>query len=113
MAISPSADPEHGLFSLEEQATLKAVERSKIWRLVRDALMFDREQLLSSQPATSEALWLRWGEITRLSRLLREGPQFVIFYRRAMEAKARAKTEEDATEPGIPGTAEPPNFDDL
>ena len=107
--MSRSADPGEGLFSPEELALLARFQRSKAWRLLRDAMARDREDLLGSQPTSDAQLWQTWGEITRLSRYLREGPQFVVFYQRFMDEQARIRA--GAGTGDEPRADEPVNFD--
>lgn len=120
--------PEAGLLTQEEQDLLRRVERSKVWRLMRDSLCWQRELLfsgnsaipgLAGQPSNSEALWANRGAILLVQHLLQEGPKLVIWYTRYMveqqEEKARAKapvkTPEREYAPGSNGLDERPEFD--
>lgn len=128
--MSPSADrlaPEDGLLTQEEQDLLRRVERSKVWRLQRDAMCLEREELfngtssiqgLSGQPTTNEALWMNRGAILLLQHYLREGPRFVVWYQRhvAEQAEKRAAARGTVKAPEReyspqPGFDEQPDFD--
>jgi hypothetical protein len=122
---------EDGILTPEEQALLKKVKRSQVWRLVMDALCYERELLfggnssisgLNGLPDSTERLWKIHGAILLIQHLLQEGPQLVIWYRRHMDALETAKQErragKDATvereyAPGetTDGLHEPPSFD--
>lgn len=129
MAMSPSVD--QPVLKDEEIALLKRVQRSKVWRLITDALCLEREELFSGNSSisglgghagTTEQLWKAQGAILLIQHLLQEGPQLVIWYQRHMEALETAKAErrvgKDATTEReyVPGETreglhEPPSFD--
>lgn len=109
-----------GLFSQEEQALVRRVERSQVWRLIRDTLAHERELLFATDPKTTEELWAQRGAISQVTRLLREGSSLVVYYQRFMAAEAERKAAEQrqtAVARGervyTPGSAaeEPPQFD--
>jgi hypothetical protein len=91
------------LLSPDEEALLKKVSRSQLWRLIMDALVAQREALfsghstlpgLSGQPATNESLWRSQGAILLIQYLLQNGPAFVVYYQRhrdEQEAERQAK----------------------
>lgn len=83
-----------GLLTPDEQTLLRSVARSRVWKLVQDALFKAREDLfagmssipgLDGEPTTPEALFKNRGAILLVQHLLREGPLFVIWYTRQME----------------------------
>lgn len=115
---------DHGLLSPDEEALLKRVERSQLWRLIKDALCFEREQRFSAEPATDQALWKNWGAIEMIQYLLQNSGMFVIRYRRYMDAQEESKLREKAaavlasqpapaerTFDSQRSTPEPPTFD--
>lgn len=130
MAISRSVKelgPEDGLLTQDEEALVTRIERSRIWRLLRDTLCWEREALFSGtsnvqgllgQPDTNQALWSNRGAILLIQHLLQEGPRLVVWYERYMaeqrEQKAREKGTVKKTEreySSHPELQEPDNFD--
>lgn len=81
------------LLSDDEVREIQAFKRTRAWRLLSAAMARDREDLLQSQPATTEQIWQTWGAITRLSRYLREGPLLVVYYRRYMAEQEPGRRE--------------------
>lgn len=71
-----------GLFSKRELEILRTVSRSKVWRLMRDALCLERERLFNLEPATSNELWAQRGAIKQVNRLLHQGPHLAVYYDR-------------------------------
>ncbi len=126
--MQPSGE---GLLSQEEEQLLARIERSRVWKLIRDALCLERERLFSGcshvsglegQPKTNEALWMNRGATMMAQWLLQESPKFVIWYRRFMAEKAEKRaTSEKASELvatdriereySARPAAEPPDFD--
>lgn len=99
-------DPDAGLLTPDEEELLRRVERSKVWRLIRDALCMEREQLfggnstisgLSGHPNRNEALWTSRGAILLIQHLLQEGPRLVIWYQRYMAEQAERKARDKGT----------------
>ena len=85
----------------------KSVERSKIWRLIRDALCLERERIYDRRPQTTEELWAREGELRQVQRLLRQGPNLVVIYDRyAREQRAKGAIPIEAE----PRPGEPPDL---
>lgn len=121
MDTSPSGS--EGLLSQEEQALLQRVSRSKVWRLIMDALVAEREALfsghstlpgLTGQPATNESLWKVQGAILLVQYLLQNGPAFVVWYQRFKEAQEdtkKAKPKMPEREYNPTALNEPPDFD--
>lgn len=92
-----------GLLTQDEQVLLRRIERSQVWRLIRDSLCYERENLfgghsdipgLTGQPEGVEALMRNRGAILLIQHLLQEGPKLVIWYRRYMAAQAEQKVRE-------------------
>lgn len=117
MGISPSGslDPESsdGLFTPHELTILKSVSRSKIWRLLRDALCLEREKLFSRQPSfdNDREIWLREGELRAVNRLLQQGPHLAVYYDRyvrSQDARGETAMTADISRPGTP-----PDLEDL
>lgn len=75
----PETDEER---EVREAQLLKTVTRSKIWRLMRDALCLERERIYNRRPTATEELWAREGELRQVQRLLHQGPQLVVLYDR-------------------------------
>lgn len=102
----PSDSEEQSLLSPDEETLLRSITRSKVWRLIQDALIKAREDLfagtstvhgLSGQPTTNEALWANRGATLLVQHLLQEGPLFVIWSKRSMDAQAEEKAARKAT----------------
>lgn len=126
--LQPDRD---GILTPEEIQLLKRVSRSKVWRLITDALCLEREQLfagnssisgLSGHPTTTEQLWQNRGAILLIQHLLQVGPQFVIWYQRHMEAKETDRVQRRVSKDAQPereyapgeatdGLHEQPDFD--
>lgn len=114
-------DPDAGLLSPDEEELLRRVERSRVWKLIRDALCLEREQLfggnstisgLSGHPATTEALWTSRGAILLIQHLLQEGPRLVIWWQRFMVEQAERKAREKSTVPTPEREFSPLSLDD-
>lgn len=107
---------EDGTFSDEELALIKSVERSKLWRLIRDALALERERLFQRPPSldNDRDIWKQRGALDEVNRLLRNGPHLVVFYERHVramrEAKAAGKPLPDVTP--VPSVGDAPPLDE-
>ena len=110
MAISPSDDRDSGLFSPEEQSIIRTINKSKIWRLMRDALCLERERLFNRTPslANDREVWIREGALQQVQRLLREGPHLAVYYDRYM----RAQAEQGAGKPQPSSDYSPPSLEE-
>src|SRR5882724_3849036 len=104
---SPSANgQEEAIFTQEEIALVKSLERSRPWRLIRDALCLERENRFKTLAEGAEPFLIakQTGAIELIQWLLQEGPRFVVWYRRYMDAqedagvKARARKRLDESE---------------
>lgn len=84
MAPFPSEDAP--LYTAEELAEVEKVRKSRLWRLITDALCYRREQLFSATAATSNDLWKQKGAIEEIQALLQRGPLLVVEYQRYMKA---------------------------
>lgn len=82
--IDPKDD---GLFSDDEKRLLQSVRRSKMWRLIQEALVVEREGLFSEEPKSTEELWRNRGRLEEVQRLLHQGPLLVVFYQRSMRER--------------------------
>lgn len=91
-----------------EAKLLATVSRSKIWRLMRDALCLERERIYNRRPTSTEELWAREGELRQVQRLLHQGPHLVVLYDRYVHEQA-AKGEESLATTSRPG--EPPDLE--
>jgi hypothetical protein len=118
----PRSDGEdRPILTQDEEVLLLRVSRSKVWRLIRDALCLEREELfagnssisgLSGHPSTPEALWQNRGAILLIQHLLREGPRCVIWYNRYVAAKAEEQRQRNPKAPEREfGQTDLPNFD--
>jgi hypothetical protein len=123
MAITPS---DNAIFNADELNLLNRIGKSKLWRLMQDALVGAREDLFSGtsqiyglhgQPSTNEALWQNRGATLLIQYLLQNGPLFVVLYQRQKEAdeqerisrKAKQKMPEREYTPTA--LTETPDFD--
>ena len=109
LATSRSAKdlgPEDGLLTQDEEALVGRIERSKVWRLLRDSLCLDREELfsgnsgvpgLTGQPETNQAMWMQRGAILYIQHLLQGGPRLVVWYERHMADEREKKAREKGT----------------
>src|SRR5688572_24501302 len=133
MVMSPfdSPNPDEGLITDEEAALLKSVLNSRVWRLIADMLMGEREALfrgnssvtgLEGQPGSNEHLWKVQGAILLIQHLLQQAPRSVIWWRRYMDEqtttraarkKARVKGTEREYTPDPAVAPESPEFDIL
>lgn len=103
-------DADSGLYTDREQAIYRTVSRSKVWRLMRDALCLERERLHArlpdpDAPGADRRLWQREGELTQVQRLLRLGPHLVVAYDRYLrdqEAKGEPAVRDETARPGDP-----------
>jgi len=131
MVMSPfdSPNPDEGLITDEEAALLKSVLNSRVWRLIADMLMGEREALfrgnssvtgLEGQPGSNEHLWKVQGAILLIQHLLQQAPRSVIWWRRYMDEqtttraarkKARVKGTEREYTPDPAVAPESPEFD--
>lgn len=95
------------MFTPEELALLKTVERSKVWRLIRDSLCLERERLFSQKPESSNDLWRQRGAIEQVNRLLHQAPYLAVYYDRHVRAQ-----KEDSTifVGGVPTVGERPDM---
>jgi len=102
MALIPDTD---GIFNTDELALLNRISRSKLWRLLQDAMVGEREALFSGhstiaglhgQPSTNEALWQSRGAILLIQYLLQNGPLFVVLYQRQREADEQERLSRKA-----------------
>src|SRR6516165_11683112 len=98
----PSPADGDGLLTQDEQAIMRRVERSRVWRLLRDAMGWEREELLRQEPQDDRQLWKTWGKIELLGRLLQDSPRNVIWYTRFMKQR-----EEEAVLPASKQAPEP------
>lgn len=103
---APLTSPDAAILSPDEIVLLKRVEKSRMWRLLRDMLCLERERLfagesdlpgLSDQPETVEALWRSRGAILLIQALLKEGPRLVVWYTRHMAEQAEQRTQKRGT----------------
>lgn len=98
MATSPfdsrESGPDDPLVTPEDVALVKAVLNSRVWRLLCDSLVAEREALfsgrsnvagLSGLPATTESLWKAHGAILLIQHLLQEAPRNVVWWRHFMD----------------------------
>lgn len=87
--MSPSDD----IMSDEEaQRLLRSVQRSKVWRLVQEALIKERENIRLRTPGMDlGSLAYARGQEDEVTRLLHEGPMLVVYYQRSMRAEQQAK----------------------
>jgi hypothetical protein len=108
MSSSPSDSPvgaavDEPLFTDEDAALVKAVLNSRVWRLLCDSLVAEREALFSGRsnvaglaghPSTTEALWKAHGAILLIQHLLQEAPRNVVWWRHYMdEQKSQRRTK--------------------
>lgn len=102
MATSPSGNghdaAEAALFSDEEAALVRSVERSRVWKLLRDALCYEREKRFQELGESNETSLVlkKAGAIELIQWLLQEGPRFVVWYRRYMDAQEDTTVRERA-----------------
>lgn len=98
--------PGDGLLTPDEQELLRRIERSRVWRLIRDSLCLLREELfagtssvsgLVGQPETNQALWQHRGAILLIQHLLQEGPRCVVWYERYMAEQREQRVREKGT----------------
>ena len=101
--MTPDQD---GLIPPDDEELLRRVERSQVWRLIRDALCMERERLfagnstisgLSGQPSTNETLWMNRGAILLIQHLLHGAPWFVVQYKHHMAEQAEKRVNEKGT----------------
>lgn len=106
---------EDGPFTPAEQSQIEKVRRSLIWRLIQDALCLERERILQRMPnpdapGADRRLWQREGELAQVRRLLREGPNLVVYYDRhrrdEVEKRQAGESRDEKETHGIGG--EPP-----
>lgn len=89
MATSPSDD---AIFNDEELRLLASVRRSKVWRLMQEALIKEREDVQTRTPGMDlGSLAYARGQLDEVTRLLHEGPMLVVYYQRSMRAEQQAK----------------------
>jgi len=95
MGISRSEPPDFvepdGGYTPDEQDLMRRVARSKVWRIVRDAMALERERVLAATPTTQIEIAMSWGAVAMLQHLLQAGPRFVVHYQRDMQAREEAK----------------------
>jgi len=101
-----------GIYTEQEEAIIRSVSRSKVWRLIRDALCYERECLYNRRAATTEELWTREGELRQVQRLLRQGPHLVVLYDRYVREQAeQAERGESAPDtPAARTVGDPPDL---
>jgi len=87
------------VFSKEDIRVLQAFNRSKTWRVLRDALCFRREQLFNEEESTTEQMWKNRGRILEIQWLLNNAGKLMLQYEawRRAEAKTSPSPGEDAT----------------
>ena len=83
---------EDGLFNAEELRLLASVRRSKVWRLLEEALIKEREDIQTRTPGMDlGSLAYTRGQQDEVTRLLHEGPMLVVYYQRSMRDEQQAK----------------------
>lgn len=97
----PSTD---SLFSKEDIRTLETFNRSKTWRVLRDALCFRREQLFAKEEDSTRDLWQNRGRILEIQYLLSNAGKLMLQYERwrRAEGKTQPSSEDVTFGTGIP-----------
>lgn len=107
---------EQPIYSPDEEKLIAAVKRSRMWKLIRDALVYERERLYCALPdadalGADRRLWMRQGEMAVVQRLLHQAPHLVVIYDRyRRDQEAKGETVVKASEADRPGDA--PNLGD-
>lgn len=111
---SPIVVDENPLLTPEEEKLIESTKRSRVWRLIRDSLALEREQLTRLEvDAEASNLVFRLGKkegrLAAVNRLLNLGPLLVVLYQRYVREQARKGEDAVAADaPTRPG--EPPDL---
>ncbi|MHA2313058.1 MAG: hypothetical protein ACXADF_16335 [Candidatus Thorarchaeota archaeon] len=97
-------------FTAEAIRIMRSFERSKTWRVFRDALCKRREELFSEEETSTEQLWKNRGRILEVQWLIHNAGKLMLQYEmwRRAEAKAKPSSDDVTSDTGISEVPEGP-----